>query len=114
MHAVRACRSGYVETIVDEESRHAAVEDGRCPRCQFVKHACGKRFFAYLEKRNLGCYARFYPTEYVGKLRIVRNCFGCRRAARYCVDNRKWKLERHCLRVCSGSRSVAGGRLPSD
>lgn len=46
MDAVRAGRSGYVETIVDEESRDAAVEDGRSARRQFVKHACRKRLLA--------------------------------------------------------------------
>ena len=113
MHAVRAGRSRYVETIVDEESRRVPPLRMSGTRRQFVKHACRKRFLAYLNKRNLGATAASIQPEYVGKLRIVRSCFGCRRAARYCVDNR-WKLERHCLDLLGRRGLLLEERLPSD
>ena len=64
MHTGSARGTRDVETIVDEQSRRAALQNRRRTCREFVKHARAQRFFPYLDERNSGCDSSFDQSQY--------------------------------------------------
>src|SRR5215216_946372 len=98
VHAIRTRGASDVGTVVHEQSCLAAASNLSRPTYQIVKHTRGQRLLANLKQRHLSLDSSTNQPQY------VRSCLRSRLTARYRINDRAWKVERHLLRtVCEGS-----------
>ena len=95
MHTIGAGGASDIGSIVDEQSCVAATRNLNRARHKLVKHTAGQQFFTYLKDRNSCGDGGVDQPEDVCELRIFRSCLRGRLAARYRIDDRQWKVERH-------------------
>src|SRR6185369_5374027 len=105
MDTVSAGRSRNVNPIVDEQTCVAAACDLHRPHSKLVKRTRGQRLLSYLNQGKLCGY------DTLNEAKELRNCLRRRPAARYGIDDRAWKFERHRLQIVSpGSSDFAKQR----
>lgn len=93
MHAVRAGSTRDIGSIVDEQSCVAATRNRSGALRELVKRPPRQSLFTNLKERNLRRYGSFNE---------LKDLLDGRRAARYRIDDRQWKFERHFLASQSG------------
>ena len=89
MNAIRACGTGNVGAIVNQQSRGTGPGNSRRPQRQFIDHACGRVLFANLNETDVGGDRSFDKFEEARKL-FTGGAGCCRRlAARDQVRDRR-------------------------
>src|ERR1043166_4535350 len=106
MHTIRSGRARNIEAIVYKQARRGTARDLHRPNSEIVKHSRRQRLLAYLEEWNLCGY------DSLKKAQDVRSCLRRRRAARYRIGDRTWKVERHRLRTVFLSLSDSAKQRP--